>query len=84
MDDSQRETMFNAWKNSKKWVDHVIEKTDEGVTVSATYEGKVYSETCNYKSLVGSADAYNVAFNMLLSTLRNVNKDIEMKYEMHR
>jgi hypothetical protein len=82
MEDSQRSTMFNAWYNSKIHITPTFKKDNEGVTLTATYEDVEYSSTCKYKDLFGSANAYNVAFNMLFSKLISVNKNIELKYDI--
>lgn len=80
MEESQRETMFNAWYNSRIHLTTTIVRTDEKATVSVVYEGKEYSETCELKDCVGSAKPDRIAFMMLQSTMYKVNELIELKY----
>jgi hypothetical protein len=78
--DSRRETMFNAWKNSKINLTPSKEITPEKATVSVIYNGEVFTETFLKEDCFGSSNYYNIAFNRLLSRIKQINKDIEIDY----
>jgi hypothetical protein len=82
MKEEQREAMFNAWKNSKINLIPQKEISKEEVTISVTYKGEVYTETFSKQDdlLNLGVDYYNMAFNRLLSRMKQINKDIEIEY----
>ena len=81
MEEEQREAMFNAWYNSKI---HLIPKFidfENAVVCCVEYNGEKYSSTCYRDLVIGSANIYNVSFNMLRSVMQNVNNDIELTFK---
>jgi len=81
MEDSQREAMYNGWANSKIWLDVLKEVDYEKTTVSVIFGEKEYKETVYKKDCFGNSNPYNIAFNRLLTKMKNIDKNIEMKYE---
>lgn len=79
MDESQRSANYNAWRNSKIWLEVTKDITQEKATVSVTYKGIEYKESFLKSDCYGSSKPYNIAFNMLLSRMREINKDIEFR-----
>lgn len=79
MEEYQRAAMYEGWKNSKTWLKVEVNKTAESCVVSTEYEGKRYSKECLQKFCVGSADTFSVAFGMLESAMKAVNKSIELE-----
>jgi len=82
MNESQRETMYNAWASSKIFLEVEKTPTFDSVIVSTKYNGQTYLEECFIKECYGSADPYNIAFNRLLRRLQEINKNIELRYEI--
>lgn len=78
--DDQREVMFDAWKNSKINLTPVKEVTYDKAIVSVAFNDVVYTQTVLREDCFGSAEPYNIAFNRLLSKMKEINKDIEIAY----
>lgn len=85
MDDSQREAMYDAWKNKQIFVEHhVTVNTPEKIVLEAIYDGVTYKSEFgdhnNHFNLIEKPHYYNQAFNNLLTQLKRVNSKIEMNY----
>ena len=82
MGDSQRSAMYEGWRRSKIFLPLIKEVDDEKATVSVVHEGNLYTETFYKKDCIGSSNPYNIAYNILLSKMQNINKNIEIPYDI--
>lgn len=82
MEDSQRKAMYDAWLKTKIYLEPKVIKDENGISLSVIYENKEYTETFLYKDLYGSTNAYNLAFNRLLTNMKKINKNIELQYDI--
>lgn len=83
MEDSQRDAMYQGWKRTKIFLQPTNQVDDEKATVSVVYEGCLYSETFYKKDCIGSSNPYNIAYNLLLSKMQSINKNIEIPYDIY-
>lgn len=81
MDDSQREAMYNGWKNSKIFLKPKKDVDSEKAVVSVEFEGKTYTEEFYKKDCFGSSEPYNIAFNRLVYKMKDINPNIELEYQ---
>lgn len=78
--DEQREAMYNGWAGTKIFLEVKKEVDIEKSKATVIYENIEYSETFFEKDLIGSANAFNQAYNRLVYRMLEINKNIELKY----
>lgn len=77
-----RETFYNGWAKDKIFLDPIVTKREDSVTVEVIYNNKQYRYTAYNEDMFGNTNTYNYAFNRLLSYLKEDNKNIELKYNL--
>lgn len=80
MEESQREAMYNGWKNSKTWLKVTKTVDDEKATCSCIYKNKYYKQEFYQKDCVGSTKPFSIAFDRLLCEMKKLDKNIELQY----
>lgn len=80
MEESQREAMYNGWKNDKIFLD--VQKTvfDDNVLCSALFEDIIYEQRFYFSDIYGSADPFTIAFSRLQTKMKEINSSIELKF----
>lgn len=76
-----RETLYNGWAKDKTFITPEVTRRKDNCTIEVTFQGRQYRYTAYQENMFGSANVYNIAFNHVLSELKAIDKNVELKYD---
>jgi len=80
MEESQRESMYNGWAKDKIFLTVKKEVFEDKAICSVEFQKTIHSEEFLKSDCIGDAKPFNVAFSLLQTKMKSIDKNIELKY----